>query len=101
MMQTPQIMFNTVLRAAAARKSALGAVLAAGLLAGCASLAPAPPEEQVRARATERWQALVAYQMDKAYAFTTPAYRAVASPARDRSRYGNAAQWRSEERRGG
>lgn len=93
MTHTTQHMFTTVLRAAAARKTALGAVLAAGLLAGCASVAPATPEEQVRARAIERWQALVAYQMDKAYAFTTPAYRAVASPARDRARYGNAAQW--------
>lgn len=93
MTQTMQHMFNTVLRAAVARKSILGATLAASFLAGCASLAPAPPEEQVRARATERWQALVAYQMDKAYAFTTPAYRAVASFERDRARYGSAAQW--------
>lgn len=97
MTQTMQHMFNTVLRASVAQKSVLGAALAASFLAGCASLAPAPPEERVRARATERWQALVAYQMDKAYAFTTPAYRAVTSFERDRARYGSAAQWLGAE----
>lgn len=85
------------IRGRLARKCALGTALAAAMLAGCASLAPTTPEEQVRARATERWQALVAYQMDKAYAFTTPAYRAVTSFERDRARYGSAVQWLGAE----
>lgn len=79
--------------AARAFKTAIGTAIAAGVVAGCASSVSVSPEERVRVRATERWQALIAYQMDKAYAFTTPAYRAVASFERDRARYGSAAQW--------
>lgn len=85
-------MFNGVFRAAATRHFSLSAALVAGLTA-CANIHGGSPEDRVRDRATERWQALVAYQMEKAYAYTTPAYRAVISFERDRARYGSAAQW--------
>ena len=36
-------------------------------LAACASLGGGKPEEQVRQRATERWQALVVGEFSRAY----------------------------------
>jgi hypothetical protein len=49
----------------------LGATLC---LAGCASLRPDAPT-QVRQLATERWQALLAGQHEKAYEMAVPSYR--------------------------
>lgn len=50
-------------------------LLAAVLLAGCATLPGASREEIVRARAQARWDALVAGDWVKAYGYSTPAYR--------------------------
>lgn len=43
-------------------------------LAGCATTTQSP-EETVRQLATQRWQAVLAEQFDRAYEFTNPAYR--------------------------
>lgn len=44
---------------------------------GCASVsrAPATPEQAVQARAQERWNALIAGQLDKAFEYITPSGR--------------------------
>ena len=52
------------------------------LLAACTALpggSVATPEVQVRQRATERWQALVAHDFDRAYAYAAPSYRKLAT----------------------
>lgn len=56
--------------------SVLGATLIA---VGCASMS-GPPEEQVRKRASERWEALVKSDFNKAYGFSTSGFRAVVKP---------------------
>jgi hypothetical protein len=68
------------------------ALLTALLLSACASLPGETPQEQVRQRATERWQALLAYDYARAYEFATPSYRALVSPQSYRSRQGVALQ---------
>lgn len=55
-------------------------VLAALAVGGCATVKPEPPELQVRQLATQRWQALLAGDFDKAYAMSTPAYRLIHAP---------------------
>jgi hypothetical protein len=51
---------------------------AVGLLAACAGVPPAQPAaEMVKARAQERWDALVKGDVPKAYAFLSPGSRAV------------------------
>lgn len=44
---------------------------------GCANLSSAPqtPEQSVKARAQERWDTLVAGQLDKSYEYITPSGR--------------------------
>jgi len=46
-------------------------------LAGCAGIPERTAEEAVRARAQERWDALVKGDIEKAYAFLSPGSRAV------------------------
>lgn len=52
-------------------------VLTIGAMAGCATVKPEPPELVVRKLATQRWQALLAGEFDKAYALATPGYRQI------------------------
>lgn len=63
----------------APRLSRLGVagLLAAALVAGCATQPGASREEVVRVRAQARWDAARAGEFEKSYAFTTPSYRAV------------------------
>lgn len=61
-------------------------------LSACASLSGGP-EAQVRDRADARWQVLRAGEFDKAYAYSTTAFRAVVSPESYRQRFGSAVQW--------
>jgi hypothetical protein len=74
----------------------LPALLGFVVLAGCAGTqVQDSPEDIVRQRATARWQALIAGDVEKAYQFLQPAYRAV----RDLKFYrgtiaGGAAQWK-------
>jgi hypothetical protein len=60
-------------------------------LSGCSS---PPPEEEVGQRALERWQALIKRDMDKAYGYLSPGYRAVNSLKLYRAGIGNAVQWK-------
>jgi hypothetical protein len=55
------------------------------------------PEDQVRQRATERWQALIAGQFSQAYTFNTPGFRAVVTPDGYRNRFGGAVSWTGVE----
>ena len=52
-----------------------GMVFAVGLLAGCAALAPAPPEERVKARAQARWDKLLKKDFRGAYEYFSPGSR--------------------------
>jgi hypothetical protein len=73
------------------------ALLACLTLAACASLSKQPPAEQVRQRATERWQALVTGDFSRAYGYNSPAFRAVVNPAGYRNRFGGALTWLGAE----
>jgi hypothetical protein len=49
------------------------------VLAGCASVAPQPPEGIVKAKAQERWDVLVKGDFGAAYAYLSPGSRQVMS----------------------
>jgi hypothetical protein len=66
-------------------------------LSACASLGGKPPEEQVKQRATERWQALVGGQFSRAYSYNSPGFRAVVTPDGYRNRIGSAVTWLGAE----
>lgn len=63
-------------------------MLAIALAAGCAALAPLPPEELVRQRAQARWDALIAGEWGKAYRYMSPSYRALVEEKRFASQFG-------------
>ena len=65
-------------------------------LAACASVAPSTPQEQVTQRANARWKLMVAKEIDKAYAYTTPGFRGLVSTESYRGRFG-AATWLDAE----
>lgn len=92
-MHTPK--FNTLAPlSAAAHRLTLGAMVAATLALGaCASLGNSNPEAQVTQRANERWKHMVAREFDKAYAYSTPAFRDVVTPESYRGRFGPAVKW--------
>lgn len=52
-------------------------VLMALAIGGCAAVKSEPPELQVRQLASQRWQALLSGNFDKAYTFSTPSYRQI------------------------
>lgn len=68
-------------------------LLASLTLAACASLGGGSPQEQVRQRATERWQALVGGEYSRAYSFNTPGFRAVVTSDGYRNRIGSSVIW--------
>ncbi|WP_156391490.1 hypothetical protein [Acidovorax sp. Root70] len=72
-------------------------VMALVALSGCAAVAPQSPEKAVENRAAARWQALIAGDIQKAYTFTAPSYRAVTSFERYSSGIGGAATWVNAE----
>lgn len=74
----------------------LTTVIAGALLSGCASLLT-KPEEAVAQRANARWQALLKGDMEKAYSFNTPGYRAVVNAQAFRARTGIAGRWHAAE----
>lgn len=73
------------------------AIAASGVLAGCASLAPKTPEEEVRARAEARWAALIKRDFAKSYTFAQPGFRAVVTPEAYARRFGHAGQWKGAQ----
>ena len=66
-------------------------------LAACASVAPSTPQEQVTQRANARWKIMVAKEIDKAYAYTTPGFRGLVSAESYRGRFGAAVVWLDAE----
>ena len=71
-------------------------LMASLLLVACATQPTGKPEDQVRQRATERWQALAAGDFAKAYTYSTPSFKAVVAADAFRRRFGNA-QWYGAE----
>src|SRR5882724_1785860 len=81
----------------AALKPPLMAVLiAAALTTACASMS-ATPEEVIRARATQNWNARIAGDFDSAYKFMPPSFRAVTPLVNYKNGFGGAVQWKSAE----
>jgi len=66
------------------------------LMTGCASMVMTP-EEQVRQRAQERIDFLLAGDLTKSMEYTTPAYRQASTRGRYGSRFAGAANWTSAE----
>jgi hypothetical protein len=70
-------------------------------LSGCASLYPEGSEEWQEAqrplletRVVDRWNALIKWDIEKAYSYTSPEYRSVVSLQQYKGKYGRAADWR-------
>lgn len=82
-----------------ARRSLLLVVISAisALATGCASTATTPEnaEEIVLQRSQARWNALLARDFAAAYAFATPAYRAVVPLERYGNQFTGPVQWES------
>ncbi len=78
------------------------AMIAMGLLVSC-SVAPVAPEDTdqwknsqrpvLKERAEGRWAALIKRDMDKVYAYNTPAYRDVVTLQQFQGKYGRAVNW--------
>ena len=67
------------------------------LFAGCAALPQLTPEEQVGARAQEWLERLMAFDMEGAYEFTSPAYRSAHGLRHYAKAYAGKDMWRSAE----
>ena len=78
------------------RLNVVTGVFLALFAAGCANISGvrAAPDQTVKSRAQERWNALVAGQLDKAYEFITPAGRSTLPIALYRSRL-SGVSWRA------
>ena len=70
-------------------------------LTGCATLQPEDSEQWrasqrpvLEAQAEARWDALIKGDIEKAYLFTTPEYRAVVSLQQYKGKYGRVVDWR-------
>lgn len=60
---------------------------------GLSSCSSPSPEKVVGERTLERWQALIHRDLDKAYGYLSPGYRAVNSLKLYKARIGKAVQW--------
>jgi hypothetical protein len=74
-----------------------GLATAALALVSCATAPPVAPEDRVRAKATARWEALVAGKLPEAYAMITPSQRATMSLDTYRGGMGSTVKWESAE----
>ncbi|WP_111877458.1 hypothetical protein [Paracidovorax anthurii] len=86
--------FNTIYRKAIRPAAVTLGVL---VLAGCAAMQPTTPEQQVKQRANEYWQARIAGQSEKSYALTPPSYRKAHTKEQFARQFGNAASVLSAE----
>ena len=77
------------------RRAALVGLAATGalLLAGCSALPPSTAEAIVAQRAEQRWAAMIDGDLEKAWEFTQPGYRAIVKQKDYRKRFGAAGQW--------
>jgi hypothetical protein len=73
------------------------ALLACVALTACTSVSVSTPQDQVRQRAGERWQALVAGEFSRAYTYATPSFRAAVGVDNYRNRFGSAVVWLGSE----
>lgn len=71
-------------------------VLAAVILAGCASMATTP-EEVVKARATQQWKARIAGDLEASYKLTTPSFRGAKTLESYKKGFGGAVVIKSAE----
>lgn len=71
----------------------LATVLTVAALWGCAAMGGGKPDDVVRDRADQVWKALVAGDLDKAYTYMPPSYRAVTPLARYKNGFGGAVKW--------
>lgn len=86
------------------RRSFIVAGLAYAMLSalpGCATLEPEESEKWresqrpvLKARAEARWGALIKGDIEKAYTYTTPEYRAVVNLQQYKGKYGRVVDWR-------
>lgn len=86
------------------RRSFVVAGLAYAMLSalpGCATLEPEESEKWresqrpvLKARAEARWDALIKGDIEKAYIYTTPEYRAVVNLQQYKGKYGRVLDWR-------
>jgi len=67
------------------------------LMTGCTSSMVMTPEEQVRQRAQERIDFLLAGDLTTSMGYTTPAYRQASTRGRYGARFAGAANWTSAE----
>ena len=77
---------SATLRRRAVGAAALALVLGLG---ACATTGPQTPEDEVRARATGRWNALIAKDRERAYQYLAPTVRANLSFERFREAHGD------------
>lgn len=92
-------MLNVLNSTSCARAGSLCVALL--FFSGCATLQPDDSEKWhsaqrvvLKERAEARWNALIKGDIEKAYEFTTPEFRAVVSPQQYRGKYGRVLDWR-------
>jgi hypothetical protein len=80
------------------RRALLWPVLCLAMtISACANLDAAKPEDMVRQRATERWQALVKGEFIRAYSYNAPGFKAVVTADAFRNKFGGAVVWLGAE----
>lgn len=72
----------------------VSALLSVAAIGGCAALPSGSPEDLVRQRATARWEALISGDLDTAYGYLAPSYRAVRDLNQFRASISGAVQWK-------
>lgn len=72
-------------------------VLTLSFLVGCATPNTDTPEEQVKARASDRWKARIEDKLEKDYALHTPSFRATTTYPDYLKSFGGAATWLAAE----
>lgn len=82
-----------IFRNIATRRLTWVPVLAAAFLAGCATKPFNPDEVTVKERVNQRWDALIKSDLDAAYKFASPSYRAITPLDVYRAQFGNAVVW--------
>ena len=70
--------------------------LATAMLAGCGTMSKAP-ELSVRERATQRWSALIANDLEKSYSYMPPSYRAATPLDRYKNGFKGGLKWTGAE----
>jgi len=70
-------------------------LVASGFLAACDPMGEAAqaPQDLVKARAEQRWQAMVAGEYEKAYEFLSPGFRSRVSAKEFRGRFEGRTEW--------